>query len=200
MDSPRAIITTCMLNGDNYDMWEKAMVTANVLRAKNKLGFIDKSLRKPNPDTLEASVCIAWSDRFSWATRNDGNDVLYKVPNCTCGAHDFFGNEKNEKLHQFLMGFNDAVFGTIRSQVLNLDLLPIVNKTYAMIIKEERYCTMTRGQADQIEAIVMTVTTLENEKGFSQYGPNQHGNTEKICSNCCKSGHDVADCFETNGS
>ncbi|KAL0396105.1 UNVERIFIED_CONTAM: hypothetical protein Scaly_0058900 [Sesamum calycinum] len=50
-DSPGAIITTCMLNGDNYDMWEKAM--ANALRSKNKLEFIDGSLRKLDSDNPE---------------------------------------------------------------------------------------------------------------------------------------------------
>ncbi|KAK4426472.1 hypothetical protein Salat_1415800 [Sesamum alatum] len=41
---------------------------------------------------------------------------------------------------------------------------------------------MIRGRDDQIEAIAMAVTTPGQGKGFSQSGPKQRGNTEKIAS------------------
>ncbi|KAK4427084.1 hypothetical protein Salat_1477300 [Sesamum alatum] len=73
-DRPGAIITTCMLNGDNYDMWEKAMT--NALRAKNKLGFIDGSLKKPDLDTLEASLWIACNSMLiSWIFNSIENSI-----------------------------------------------------------------------------------------------------------------------------
>lgn len=44
-DSPGAVITSLIFDGENYDLWEKAI--KNSLRAKNKLGFIDGSITRP---------------------------------------------------------------------------------------------------------------------------------------------------------
>ena len=65
-DNPGATITTCVFNGENYDMWEK--VVRNALREKNKLGIIDGTANKPkgeNGNELNAweacnSMIISW--------------------------------------------------------------------------------------------------------------------------------------------
>ncbi|RVW64861.1 Retrovirus-related Pol polyprotein from transposon RE1 [Vitis vinifera] len=65
-DNPGATITTCVFNGENYDMWEKAV--RNALREKNKLGIIDGTANKPkgeNGNELNAweacnSMVISW--------------------------------------------------------------------------------------------------------------------------------------------
>ncbi|XP_020254024.1 uncharacterized protein LOC109831094 [Asparagus officinalis] len=60
-----------------------------------------------------------------------------RVSSCTCEVvHDFLHEHEEEKLHQFLMGLDDAIFGIVRSQILNMEPLPLVNKAYAMIAKE----------------------------------------------------------------
>ncbi|KAJ4746686.1 Retroelement pol polyprotein-like [Rhynchospora pubera] len=43
-DNPGMSITSCILKGENYDLWVKAM--RNSLRAKNKLGFVDGTINK----------------------------------------------------------------------------------------------------------------------------------------------------------
>ncbi|KAK4428871.1 hypothetical protein Salat_1187000 [Sesamum alatum] len=60
LDSPGAIITTCMLNGHNYDMWEKAMM--NALRAKNKLRFIDEKKSIQPSIAYEETAKAIWDD------------------------------------------------------------------------------------------------------------------------------------------
>jgi gag-polypeptide of LTR copia-type/Retrotransposon gag protein len=52
-DNPGMLISSCILKGENYDMWVKAM--KNALRTKNKLGFINGSVAKPHPEEPEAS-------------------------------------------------------------------------------------------------------------------------------------------------
>jgi len=44
--SPRAIIVSKPLNGDNYKSWKRAMMMA--LSAKNKLSFVNGTLAKPS--------------------------------------------------------------------------------------------------------------------------------------------------------
>lgn len=64
-DSPGNVLIACRLNGENYLTWSRAMHTA--LKAKNKLPFIDGSLRKPaeeDPNRERWEMCnsmlIAW--------------------------------------------------------------------------------------------------------------------------------------------
>ena len=45
-DSPGLVLVFQLLNGDNYALWSRAMLIA--LSVKNKLGFIDGSITKPN--------------------------------------------------------------------------------------------------------------------------------------------------------
>lgn len=48
-DSPTAVLVSPPLNGDNYNLWFRAMRMA--LRAKNKMGFVDGTIPKPDPSS-----------------------------------------------------------------------------------------------------------------------------------------------------
>jgi gag-polypeptide of LTR copia-type/Retrotransposon gag protein len=57
-DNPGMMISSCILKGDNYDMWVKAM--QNTLRAKNKLGFVNGVVVKPklgDPEYALWGIC-----------------------------------------------------------------------------------------------------------------------------------------------
>lgn len=54
-DNPGAILVADLLNGENYISWSQSMRTA--LLAKNKLGFIDGSLKRPvDPHNLTLAI------------------------------------------------------------------------------------------------------------------------------------------------
>nr|CAD1817794.1 unnamed protein product [Ananas comosus var. bracteatus] len=64
-DSPGNTLLLCLLNGDNYATWARAMT--NALRAKNKYGFVDGTIMKPeetSPDVHAWEKCnsmiISW--------------------------------------------------------------------------------------------------------------------------------------------
>ncbi|GKV44382.1 hypothetical protein SLEP1_g51574, partial [Rubroshorea leprosula] len=64
------------------------------------------------------------------------------VPTCTCGCtcgatKEFTRARETEMVHQFLMGLNEN-FSTMRSQILNMEPLPSLNKVYSMATKEEK--------------------------------------------------------------
>lgn len=73
-------------------------------------------------------------------------NILQPIPQCTC---DFMKNcvynssgsmidiISQNKLIQFLMGLNEYYY-SIRSQILVLDPLPYVNKSYFMILRVEK--------------------------------------------------------------
>ncbi len=65
LDNPGNVLVSCLLNGDNYLTWSRLMRTA--LRAKNKLGFIDRTIEKPttgDPTEEQWNICnsmiVAW--------------------------------------------------------------------------------------------------------------------------------------------
>ena len=74
-DYTNSSLVAVLLDGDNYQRWRRAML--NVLRAKNKLGFINGVLKKPTDNPKEA---LAWSKCdglvISWLT-NSINPILY---------------------------------------------------------------------------------------------------------------------------
>jgi len=64
-DSPSNIISPISLNGNNYANWSR--LTINALRSKNKLGFVDGGISKPQNLSPEVhawkrcnSMVIAW--------------------------------------------------------------------------------------------------------------------------------------------
>jgi len=46
---------------------------------------------------------------------------------------------EDDKIHQFLKGLDDDVYGTFRSQILALDSFPSLNKIFNMIPLEEAH-------------------------------------------------------------
>lgn len=68
----------------------------------------------------------------------DELNCILPVPDCSCGL----GKKMNDmnslnRLIQFLMGLNDS-YDQLRSQILVLEPLPIVNKAYSMALKVEK--------------------------------------------------------------
>ena len=47
-DNPGALITSVLLNGENYSEWSTEL--RNSLQAKQKIGFIDGTISKPDSD------------------------------------------------------------------------------------------------------------------------------------------------------
>jgi hypothetical protein len=52
-DHPRVVLASQSLNGENYQTWSRAIITA--LSAKNKLGFIDETISQPETSSEDFS-------------------------------------------------------------------------------------------------------------------------------------------------
>ncbi|PKI54423.1 hypothetical protein CRG98_025210 [Punica granatum] len=135
-DNPGTALVTIVLNGENYQMWSKAMLRA--LEAKNKIGFIDGTLKQPDPSSpnyplwrINNSMITSWISiplTGVFKERQAGRSVMdyysklksfwdelegyletaeCKCSVCTCGAaRQMARNKEVEKLHQFLMGLD----------------------------------------------------------------------------------------------
>jgi gag-polypeptide of LTR copia-type/Retrotransposon gag protein len=265
-DNPGAMISSCVLKGENYDLWQKAM--RNALRAKNKLGFIDGKLNQadaPEDSTwgacnsmlvswlfnsidpaLQPSIAYAetvkelWDDlkeRFAIgnatrvhqlkadiaAARQQGQSVVAyftrlksmwdelsnysKLPVCICHGCtcdmviELVKEREDEKTHQFLMGLDDAVFGTVRSNILSMEPLPSLNKVYSLVIQEERHRSVARGKEDRGDAVGFAVQASKPRDGLQMdHQTSKPGSGDRpVCSHCNKVGHEKTRCFELIG-
>ena len=70
---------------------------------------------------------------------------LVKLPVCTCKgckcgvSNKILAMYEEDKAHQFLMGLNDELYATLRSQILALDPLPSLDKIFNMTQQEESH-------------------------------------------------------------
>ncbi|KAF7805372.1 Retrovirus-related Pol polyprotein from transposon RE2 [Senna tora] len=112
-----------------------------------------------------------------------------KCGGCTCNITTTLEKKReDERVHTFLLGLDDNLYGTVRSIVLAQDPLPSVNKVYSILIQEERVKTMARAKDDQVEVMALATRTRHDSRDKNM-----------VCSHCKKTGHDSANCFALVG-
>ncbi|XP_073290510.1 uncharacterized protein [Primulina huaijiensis] len=147
-ENPGLILVSQLLTGDNFASWYRAMIIA--LSVKNKLGFVDGSVLKP--DNSDPSLLTSWKRNnnmgqtsvsvYFTKLKTIWEELNHFRPQCVCGSC-CEGIRKLELHHQmdyvlaFFMGLNES-FSQVRSQILLIDHLPSINKVFSMIIQEER--------------------------------------------------------------
>ena len=123
-----------------------------------------------------------------------------QIPTCTCEGckcnikAQLERRREEEKVHQFLMGLDDVLYGTVRSNLLATDPLPSLNRVYSILIQEERVKAIVRTKEERIEIVGWAVQTGG--------GMRERENTKDkgiVCSNCNRTGHDTMSCFQLVG-
>lgn len=96
--------------------------------------------------------------------------------------------EQEEQTYQFLMGLQDAMFGTFRSNIIQQEPITKVKTVLSMVTKKEQHRHLAR--------------TLE-EKGdgvaFAVVKPGQAGDGKLSCTHYLQSSHESANCFQLIG-
>ncbi|CAH9147426.1 unnamed protein product [Cuscuta epithymum] len=131
----------------------------------------------------------------------DDFDGYRKIPTCTCGGctcnleKQIAAAIEKEKTHEFLLGLDGPVYGSLRSNLLsNTTVLPGLSKVYQMMIQEERLSKMARTQDARGEAAAFVVRSGGNG------GPSTVKDKGKVvCSYCKKEGHERDRCFKLTG-
>lgn len=124
---------------------------------------------------------------MTWRTMNKYQYVLVKAANVVL-QRNFEKLREEERCHQFLMGLDDVLYGTVRSNLFATDLLPSLNKRYSILVQEERMRNVIRGKEERTEVIALVVQTGSRMKG-------REIKNKSVCTNCNRSGHDEAGCF-----
>ena len=115
---------------------------------------------------------------------------MCKCGKCTCNLGSILEKKREEeKVHLFLMGLDENMYGTVRSNILAQDLLPNMSKVYSILIQEERVKTITRGKEERGEIMALVTRTRSDGRDKSSV----------VCSHCKRTGHESDTCFALHG-
>ena len=124
-----------------------------------------------------------------------------QIPMCHCGrcncniAAELDKKREEERLHQFLMGLEDALYGAVRSNILSTEPLPNLNKAYSLVCQEERVRNISRGKEEYGEVVSFAVQTNTGGRKYKT----EVKDKSVVCSHCKREGHDSETCFQLIG-
>nr|GMD79582.1 retrovirus-related Pol polyprotein from transposon TNT 1-94 [Ipomoea batatas] len=122
-----------------------------------------------------------------------------QIPTCLCAgckcdiSTKLERRREEEKVHQFLMGLDEASYGTVRTNMLATEPLPSLNKVYTALIREERVKNATRVAKEHGKVMGLVVQAGNKGKGREVTGKNV------LCAGCGRTGHDISGCFKIIG-
>lgn len=118
---------------------------------------------------------------------------------CNCGgcrcawAGDLGKERKDEQVHQFLMGLDDEIYGTVRSNIPAQDPLPSLTQVYALAIQEEWHREMVRHCGNRTDVVSFAISAVSTKAAVAASSP---WHKKPVCGNCGKQGHEDGSCFK----
>ena len=122
------------------------------------------------------------------------SSIQCRYGGCSCNISvELDKRRKKELLHQFLMGLDDSIYGTVRSNILSTRPLPNLNWAYAMVV-QERVHNIARGKEIRNEPMAFVVQMKSILKGRTDIN-----DKSIMCTNCKRTGHEAGKCFQLIG-
>ncbi|XP_010536310.1 PREDICTED: uncharacterized protein LOC104811346, partial [Tarenaya hassleriana] len=127
--------------------------------------------------------------------------ALYeKIPTCSCGGCQcrlsdiLFKQREEDKTHQFLLGLDDTIFGTVSSSLLSQTPLPSLASVYSTVQQEESKRAAIRAKEDRSDVMALSV-----QPDFQARVRSDSKDKSSSCTHCGRAGHSVDSCFEIHG-
>ncbi|KAF7802906.1 retrovirus-related Pol polyprotein from transposon TNT 1-94 [Senna tora] len=112
-----------------------------------------------------------------------------KCGKCTCDLSTMLDKKReDERVHTFLLGLDDTLYGTVRSSILTQDPLPNLHKAYSILVQEERVKTIARAKEERVEVMALATRTRSDGRDKTL-----------VCSHYNKNGHEAENCFALIG-
>lgn len=130
-------------------------------------------------------------------------DHIDPLPKCSCGGCTCGGckcelikviEEKSEihKVHHFLFGLDEDVYGSIRTNLLAEDPIPNLNCVYNSLIQEESVKNKSKSE-NKTKAMSFAVQKRQKK------GQRDERDKSTICTYCGRMEHAVEKCFHKHG-
>jgi len=137
--------------------------------------------------------------------------VLYNCTSkCSCDLIPKLQRErKDDYVIRFLRGLNDE-YSQVRSQVMIMDPMPSIVKTFSMILQHEREFVGNLPSSVSQDSIAFSFQSTDSSKHYtftkpntgmsknSNLGKSSHKNT-KFCEKCKKTNHTIETCYWRTG-
>lgn len=140
------------------------------------------------------SLCNLWDELKNYQAS----------PVCSHGSlmSEIVKERDEEKLHQFIMGLDDARFGGLCASLVNMDPLPSLGVAYSKVIREEQRLNSSRVTEQRQEAVGFLVRQ-EQSSNHSESGNRVESSIVKsrpvVCSHCGRTCHEKKDCWSIVG-
>lgn len=132
---------------------------------------------------------ILWEDLLNY-----DQSPMCHCGGCTCDLRGQLEKKReDDKVHQFLLGLDDAVFGGLRTTIISSEPLPNLNQVYSKVKSVERVRTVLRNREEQgTQAAAFAVQTFRSNEAIED-------KSKLICSHCKRRGHTKEACFQIVG-
>ena len=121
--------------------------------------------------------------------------LLCDCGHCKCeNGPKIAKKREEERVHQFLIGLNGNLYGTIQSSLLATEPLPSLNRVYSTLIQEERVKDMAQAKDEHGEIMVLAA-----HASFKTEGRGETRDKNVTCTHYKQLGHEAADCFQLMG-
>lgn len=123
-------------------------------------------------------------------------DMYKPTPACSCSAAVEYEKEREEeKVHQFVMGLDEARFGVVCQGIIASDTLIDLGDAYAKIVREEQRLNSSKEKEAQHNAVGFST----KKEALDSTNTAQTRRTNQ-CAHCGRSGHEKSKCWQLVGS
>ncbi|CAH9137903.1 unnamed protein product [Cuscuta epithymum] len=191
-----SIVNSVPFHDDARSLWvylEKRFSVANGLRLQQLKASISacKQTKNMSVDNYYTLLMGLYDELYRLKPL-----PVFTCSNCTCNIVGKIEAERaEERLHQFLVGIDDELYGTVRSNLLSQDPLPNVDRAYQAFVQEE-----TSRAAIREKNIAADVHAFALPMDCSAKGRVEKSDSPRPTSSHCKQkGHEVGSCFKLHG-
>ncbi|KAG7598819.1 F-box associated interaction domain [Arabidopsis suecica] len=109
-------------------------------------------------------------------------------------AEEIAREREEDKLHQFLMGLDETVFGAVKSSLLSRDPLPSIDEAYQVVTQDEESKRGSRLLEERNEGASFAVRISPRS-----YPQKEVRDPSAVCISCGRTGHLAENCFRKIG-
>ncbi|XP_056682860.1 uncharacterized protein [Spinacia oleracea] len=119
--------------------------------------------------------------------------------NCSCNMVGKLQEDRDEEiLHQFLIGVDDDLYATVRTNLLSRTPLPTLDEAYLAFEQEERSRGIALSNAAKEQVHTQSIFALQAEqRPKARY--ERSDKSQLNCTRCKRNGHDNSTCFKLHG-